>query len=30
MYQQTFIGIYEKVAIAKVFDRKNALVVANM
>jgi hypothetical protein len=30
IYQQTFIDTYSKVAFAKLFDRKNALVAADM
>ena len=30
IYQQTFIDTYTKVAFAKVFDRKNALVAADL
>lgn len=30
IYQQTFIDTYDKVALAKVYDRKNALVAADM
>jgi hypothetical protein len=30
IYQQTFIGTYAKVAFAKLYDRKNALVAADM
>ncbi|EJP18021.1 hypothetical protein LEP1GSC020_0866 [Leptospira interrogans serovar Grippotyphosa str. 2006006986] len=30
IYQQTFIDSYSKVAMAKLYDRKNALVAADM
>jgi hypothetical protein len=30
IYQQTFIDAYSKVAFAKLYDRKNALVAADM
>ena len=30
IYQQTFIDTYAKVAFAKLYDRKNALVAADM